>query len=372
MQYKRLTLNIEKDNNVKRYFKILIDLLPQLPELKRLIDEATQDGPITVDFVSRAQSITGGHFSQKWDIDPYGNISNLRRFIKVVRERSFEKMLSTFVFELCNAKNPDFKINSPTYIKPEDFINRDEYAFATEGAEYNYTHLPAKQILRSMFTNENIIELFRQNGITFTKNELYNLRKDHFASFDDWWDHVNQVNSDCPIKHSDTYREQYDSVMGRRRPLAAQAERPTAAPKAKTTPAKRSATKPVQVKPTPALQPTTKAALPAQKQGVKPVAAQQSPKQPTRPVAAARSIPPKVAAPSCKTAGKTAALRCAVEPTVWIIEVQKGTRPQRGFMPLLTVKLQPTRQIVDEETVSEEMLARISEQVGRRLRASII
>lgn len=230
MQYQNLKLNIEQDNALSPFTK-LIALIPQIPALKRLIEDATRDGPITVDFVSRSQSRTGGTFEQSGQIR--GNRTTLQRNIKVVKEgKSFLEMLETLIFELCNAKNPNFKLFSPNAINVSDYADRESYAFMTECAEYSETHVPARRILRDIFSNTGTIAAFRNKGIPISTNEIRNLTTDAFRSFDDWWDHVNRLQPGRSYSHADIYRQFYDQRSGRPAPAILPQQRQPAPPRA--------------------------------------------------------------------------------------------------------------------------------------------
>lgn len=213
MQYKKLTLNIENDKHLFPLFLTLIELIPEIPVLDKLIDEATVDGPITIDFVSLSESQTGGHFEQRGEI--FGHQRRIERFIKVVSEgESFADMMYTLVFELCNAKNPAFQLFSDSAIRPEDFNDSESYAFMTEAAEYSDTYVPARKILTKMFTDSRVLALFRDNGIELSISDIRNLTTDSFRDFEHWWAHTNQKSPYASFSHADTYRQQFERYVG--------------------------------------------------------------------------------------------------------------------------------------------------------------
>lgn len=215
MKYKNLTLNIENDANLYPLFLTLIEMIPNIPELDRLIDEATQRGPITIDFVKRAESPTGGHISQYGTIDAQGR-RTITRNIKVVSEgQNFADMFFTLVFELCNAKNPFFGLFSSDGIHPEDY-DRDSFAYMKESAEYSETHVPSRRILKSIFTNPQILASFRDHGINLSRDDIYQLTHDAFRDFDHWWQQCNHREPGQPMSHADTYRHEHDQIMANR------------------------------------------------------------------------------------------------------------------------------------------------------------
>jgi len=212
MKYKNLTLNIENDANLYPLFLTLIEMIPNIPELDSLIDEATQRGPITIDFVKREESPTGGHISQFGTIDARGR-RTISRNIKVVSEgQNFADMFFTLVFELCNAKNPFFGLFSSDGIHPEDY-DRDSFAYMKESAEYSETHVPSRRILRAIFTNPQILASFRDHGINLSRDDVFQLTHDAFRDFDHWWRHCNIRQPGQPMSHADTYRHEHDQIM---------------------------------------------------------------------------------------------------------------------------------------------------------------
>ncbi len=226
MQYKNLTLNIE-GSYFEKEFRALIELVPTIPELENLITQATKNGPIVVDFVSLSELDTTGVYQESGK-ENYVNGSlvsrTVKRSIKVAEEgQSFTKMLDTLIFELCNAKNPSFQMYSTENISPKKYTDREAYALATEFAEYNGTHIPAKAITKAIFSNPNYLADFRKKGIQFSQNDLWNFTNDWFLSFDHWWKHTNQPIKGKNYSHTDVYRRQFDKEMGHRKPLQAKA-----------------------------------------------------------------------------------------------------------------------------------------------------
>lgn len=210
MKYKNLTLNIENDASLYPLFLTLIEMLPFIAPLDKLIADATIDGPITIDFVNQAQSPTGGHFSQRGQI--WGNQRSISRSIKVVSEgKTFAQMLETLVFELCNAKNPHFVLFSNNGINASDY-DRDSYAYMKESAEYSETHVPARAILNAMFSDPDVIHMFSTVGIEFNRHELHQMTGETFRNFDDWWAHVNTCQLGQPLAHAEYYRQEHDRI----------------------------------------------------------------------------------------------------------------------------------------------------------------
>lgn len=212
MKYKNIIFQIEHDPIIKEMFSALIALIPEIPALDELIDEATQNGPILVEFVSKDRVKSTGVWEQSYT--NVNGIITMKRFIKVVTDdQTFADMIDTIVFELCNAKNPSFQLLSAKAIKPANYSTRDSYAFATELAEYTDTHLPARAILKRIFSNDQIVTALKIKGINITNQEIKELTSDPYFNFQDWWQHVNQNLPGRPYSHSDIYRQNYDKKM---------------------------------------------------------------------------------------------------------------------------------------------------------------
>ncbi|MGE3319173.1 MAG: hypothetical protein AB7I18_07730 [Candidatus Berkiella sp.] len=212
MKYKNLTLNIEHNPQLHQQFLTLEGMIPFIPELDALIDEATQRGSITIDFVRREESPTGGHISQTGTIDGQGR-RTISRNIKIVSEdQNFADMFFTLVFELCNAKNPFFGLFSSDGIHPEEF-DRDSFAYMKESAEYSETHVPSRKILRDIFSNPQTLALFRAHGIILSRDDIFQLTHDAFRDFEHWWQHCNVRQPGQPLSHADTYRHEHDQIM---------------------------------------------------------------------------------------------------------------------------------------------------------------
>ncbi|MBS0287844.1 MAG: hypothetical protein JSR17_11145 [Proteobacteria bacterium] len=209
MKYQNLTLNIEHSPILQQWFSAVIELIPQIPALKNLIESATVNGPITVDFVSRQETATGGSYEEQGVIS--GNKKTLTRRIKIAAENaSFKDMFETLIFELCNAKNPYFQLFSKEHISPEKYEDSEAYALATEFAEYTCTHVPAKQITKEIFSDKKNVAAFSAKGLPLSPNDLYNFTNDFFTSFNDWWQHTNKLVKGRDYSHADVYRRQFD------------------------------------------------------------------------------------------------------------------------------------------------------------------
>lgn len=226
MRYKNLILNIEKDPAIYKLFSVVVALIPQIPALEKLIEQATKNGPITVDFVGKDQTHTNGAWEAKGQI--YNSVKTIEGFIKVVKQgQTFTKMFETLVFELCNAKNPNFELFHPAAISPSKFDKRDDYAYATELAEYSETHLPSRAILKEIFSNPAVVNAFKANGINLSKDDIYQLTSDGFQSFQAWWGSVNNLIPGRDYSHSDIYRRDFDRFKGIPTPIQPNPGAPT-------------------------------------------------------------------------------------------------------------------------------------------------
>jgi hypothetical protein len=253
MKFKNLIINCENDSRIQQMVSAVLELMPLMPGLEKLIDEATKNGPITVDFVSRSQLDTTGSYEERGRI--HGNHRSLERFIKIAKDgQSFRDMFETFVFELNNAKNPNFQLFGKDHISPEKYHDREAYALATEFAEYSQTHVPAKKLLKSLFTQDWLVDAFRMKGLGLSRHDLLNLTHDGFSSFNDWWMHVNQNVHGRNYSHADVYRQQFDRKM-KHLPRPPSPIQPKPVPVVNPVPAAQKTTTPVQAKQTPVVMP---------------------------------------------------------------------------------------------------------------------
>lgn len=209
MKYDKLILNIENDPVIERMFKAVVELIPQIPALDKLIKEATRKGPITVDFVTRAQEKTSGSFQQFGQI--CGNQKSIHRAIHVVKEgQSFAQMFEILIFELCNANNAKFELFGKDAIRVSDYLDSESYTLATEFAEYLETHVPAREILKSIFSDTKAVNAFQRKGLPLSPYEVKRFTADTFCSFNDWWQSANSVQPGRSYSHADIYRQEFD------------------------------------------------------------------------------------------------------------------------------------------------------------------
>lgn len=205
MQYKNIRFNVEHSSKLRIAFERLLPLIPAIPPLATLIDEATTDGPITVNIISPDASMTGGSLTATLQVR--GTEITLSRTIDI-EEGDFKKVISTLIFELCNAKNPYFRMTSNATVQHKNYSDADSFAEAMELAEYHGTYVPAQQLLKAIFSNADTVALLRQHGFDLSDRALHALTHDQFDSFEDYWKYTNDTASGKQVmSHTDAYRE---------------------------------------------------------------------------------------------------------------------------------------------------------------------
>lgn len=221
MKLKNLTLNVENDTQLNKFFTVVNNMMAKMPAFEKLIDEATKAGPITVDFVNKGVIPFGGRIEEKssW-YEEYNHkgivtkrIDTLERFIKVVKEnKPVLEIFEVLVFELCNGKNTRLMLNSPDKIQAHDCIDRNDYGKKIEIAEYEGTQIPSRQILKEIFSNPEVAKIFSQNGFAFKAQDIANLSIDFFGSVEGWLRETNKSG------HTDSYRREYDRLIKEKAP----------------------------------------------------------------------------------------------------------------------------------------------------------
>lgn len=176
--------------------KQLADFMPffwvfalEVPEFKKLVADATKDGPIKIRFVSPNKAPYGA----SWDVDD--------RTIFLSFELDALNVIDSLVFELCNANN--HSINSEL-LTPERFQSADEYAWAMEHSEYEYTCKPAQEISGKLYFNNQIKSLLSKYEFN-TYDITMHIAEFNFNSF--------EIYLDSNEDHTDSYRDEWHQQM---------------------------------------------------------------------------------------------------------------------------------------------------------------
>lgn len=202
IRYKNLTINTGNDPEIARIAKALITLMPKIPALNKLIDEATQYGniPIKVDFIDKNECPSGNGICER------GKEIN----IKVVKEaKHFSEMLAVLVVELCNANNPYFDPFSPSAVHLKEYASVDDFAFAMETTEYHHTFLPAKNILEEISTHHQ--SDFEKMGLDIFDGGISKI-KDKYHSLADWLGKHNELIPNKSYSHTDIFRKFHEDL----------------------------------------------------------------------------------------------------------------------------------------------------------------
>ncbi len=107
------------EENVDQVTKLL-SIFASSPECNKELSFLSSTQGIKIDFTKDNLKFQGCWLSEKKEIQVKNNLL-------------LEKMLQTFIFELCNANNPDLIKNK---IKYSNFFTADEYAIYLEAAEH--------------------------------------------------------------------------------------------------------------------------------------------------------------------------------------------------------------------------------------------
>lgn len=148
----RLFLENKPAKHQQNFVDAFLKLMPQLPALNKLMQEASQKGPIALCFVESKHSEFGG----SWDAND--------RTIRISKKLKPLSIIDTIIFELCNANNP--YIDDQKLMDPHRYQNAYTYAYAIEHCEYHMSELPSQDIMRQVFADSRVIRLLTAHGIS--------------------------------------------------------------------------------------------------------------------------------------------------------------------------------------------------------------
>lgn len=169
--------------------KLILKRLCKIPEIMHLCKSAFGGDPFKVVFAAQT------------DIFSEGECSFASKTIRIAKNQNLEQIISTLLFELCNAANPLL-----AHLSLSQFTSADEYAFAMENAEYrSYQHhlrLLSTILKYSEFVNT--LEGVGANPFSF-QIEILN----GFRTFNEYWQAANTPTQNQPCSHSDFYRRHF-------------------------------------------------------------------------------------------------------------------------------------------------------------------
>ncbi|MCS5711068.1 hypothetical protein [Candidatus Berkiella aquae] len=199
MRYKKLVLNVEHDPQLLQMFESLVKLIPDIPLLDSLIENATLYGKIFVDFVSQNECQTNGSME----------LRNNKKYSKIVKSADFLPMFSTLLTVLYNAKCCHTIANNPLNILAKHFDDADNFALAKELAAYKGVYQPTSVLLNDIANHHK--EVFTANGLAIFNDEFDRLINE-CSSFEVFWKAKNSPLEGQLFSHADIYRQQYQQT----------------------------------------------------------------------------------------------------------------------------------------------------------------
>ncbi|MGE3320149.1 MAG: hypothetical protein AB7I18_12725 [Candidatus Berkiella sp.] len=193
LTFKTLRACLSSLGNKQAYVHFILNELFKIPEIELLISQAFSGKSFSVVFTKDDTLYSSGHcdFTNKT--------------IHIAKELSISNMLSTLLFELCNASNPilDNTLHN-------SYNDEDSFAFAIEQAEYlTYRkHIALLAILVNNPAFNNALGEIAEDSELF-QNEI----RTAYTSFDEYWQAANTAHSGKPYSHADFYRRQYQLIV---------------------------------------------------------------------------------------------------------------------------------------------------------------
>lgn len=198
-----LEINLAPLGDRKYQFKQALIAITNIPEIAELVSQAFNRQPFQVALVPSEHLYSEGECNY------------VTKTVRVANNLSIDKILTTMVFELCNA------INTPlSRLYASDYRTADDFALASERLEYQ-SHLNYIRFLQKLVTVQDFFLTFGHQGMGIRASIQQEI--DHtFSSFDDYWE-VQNDKRDKAYSHSEYYRifhRQYQQLCGYQAPMA--------------------------------------------------------------------------------------------------------------------------------------------------------
>lgn len=169
--------------------KLVFSRLFKTPQIETLINRAFDGAPFTLSFVDSSKL-----YSQ-------GECNFTQRQININKNLNLRNIVSTFLYELCNANNTKLKDTLTSHFK-----NEDDYALAIERAEFS-SYQQHIAVLAALLNDKDFVSTLE--GVGENVDELRTEVKNAFQTFDEYWKDANQSNKLNDVTHSDYYRNYY-------------------------------------------------------------------------------------------------------------------------------------------------------------------
>ncbi len=188
--FNTMTFDLTSEPTKARQLKSLLDQLCTIPAIISLIQHAFQGENFQVVFADRTELFSEGECHYH------------RKSIRIAQDQNIYNILSTLLFELCNAAN--LRLST---ILIQDYENADDYALAMEQAEYDtyQQHIGLLQLLQNSKDFTTQLSRVGEDPRNFSL-EINN----GYHSFAEYWEGANRLQQKA-YSHSEYYRRHYSS-----------------------------------------------------------------------------------------------------------------------------------------------------------------
>lgn len=189
--FKTMTFNLSSDPTKARQLKSLLNKVCTIPAINALIQHAFQGENFQVVFADRTELFSEGECHYH------------RKTIRIAKDQTLYNVLSTLLFELCNAANMQL-----SKILIQDYKNADDYALAMERAEF----VTYQQHLRLLQLLQNNPEFTTQLSRVGENPRNLSLEINNgYRSFAEYWEGANRLHQKS-YSHSEYYRRHYQQM----------------------------------------------------------------------------------------------------------------------------------------------------------------
>jgi len=195
LKYKDLIINCQSDENLYHLFEQLYKMFANFLAVDNLIHQATQLGPITVEFCTEREEPTGSAWY------------SCTRKIYVDKNINLLKLIEALIFQLCNANNPYLQQGNQFKIDPLNYADRNEFTLARELAEYTNTYIPCCQIMNALLLDTQLMKDLKESGIVIPPEEILAYQQSILPNFEVWWATHNKNIPSKDFSQTDLYRQ---------------------------------------------------------------------------------------------------------------------------------------------------------------------
>jgi hypothetical protein len=188
--FKTLQADLRPIGNKKVLLRLLLTKLFKDPQFEKLVLKAFEGKSFKVEFVPK-----GTLYSE-------GECNFATKSIKIATDQSLSVILSTLIFELCNASNQTL-----SKISLNQFSCADDYALAMERAEY-VTYKQHIELMQSLLQNKDFISTLE--GVGENVNTFNDEVRDAFKNFAEYWQGANIKQNGTDYSHCEYYRRHYN------------------------------------------------------------------------------------------------------------------------------------------------------------------